>query len=121
MSADVELAAQRANTAAFIQAQPTTLALTPVKRQQLPTGGFIEVEQPPRLPQVLRVIHLSDQNRPLITVDGKQYAAEVMLLGKHDATIVRRDRWSSDGQRYEVLEVQAGHRYETKALAVRRG
>jgi hypothetical protein len=118
---DVELDLQRANTVAFIQASPTTIALQPVKRVQLPTGGFRDEPQPLRLAQVLRVIPLSDQNRPIITVDGKQFTAEVMLLGKHDATIVRRDRWSSDGQQYEVIEVQAGHRYETKALAVRRG
>lgn len=122
MPADVELAAQRANTAAFIKANSTVISLQPVKRVQLPTGGYREDSDiPAREPQVFRLIHLSDQARPAITVDGKQYIAEAMLLGSHTATVGRRDRFAIAGQNYEILEVQAGHSYETKALVIRRG
>lgn len=122
MPTDVELAVQRMNTAAFIQADSSNIALQPVRRIQQPNGGYKEdATGPKRAYQVFRVITLSDRDRPLITVDGKQYTAELMLLGSHDAIVGRRDRWVNNGQEYEILEVQAGHRYETKALAVRRG
>lgn len=113
---------QRLNTRAFIDANPSLIALQPVRRVAQSSGGYkYDATLPLRPVQKMRVVHLSDRDRPTITVDGRTYQAEVMLLGTWDATIERRDRWSSDGQEYEVLEVQAGHGYETKALAVRRG
>lgn len=117
-----EVRIQRMNTLAFIDADPTFIALQPVRRVKLDNGGYREDATLPLRPmQKLRVIPLSDRERPTITVDGREYRAEFALLGLHDATIERNDRWSSNGQEYRVLEVQAGHGYETKALAVRRG
>lgn len=113
---------QRRNTAAFIRADPTRLVLQPRPRVQTAAGGYAEdTTLPPRLPQDFKVVWLSDRDRPLITIDGKDFAAEVMLVGYWDAIVARRDVWLMGSQEFRVLEVQAGFGYETKALAVRRG
>lgn len=118
----VEQAVQRAATAAFIAADPTVIALQPRPRVLTAGGGYKEdTSQPTRLPQAFKVVWLSDRDRPLINLDGREYTAEVILVGPHDAQVARRDVWWVGDQEFRVLEVQTGWGHETKALAVRRG
>lgn len=117
-----ELAVQRATTRAFIDASPTLIALQPRPRVSTTGGGYKEdTSQPVRAPQAFKVVWLSDRDRPLITLDGRAYTAEVVLVGLWDAQVARRDVWWVGDQEFRVLEVQSGYGYETKALAVRRG
>lgn len=118
----VELAVQRATTQAFIDANPTIISLQPRPRVSTAGGGYKEdTSQPARAPQAFKIVWLSDRDRPVITLDGREYTAEVILVGLWDAQVARRDVWWAGTQEFRILEVQTGHGYETKALAVRRG
>ena len=119
-----EIAAQTRNTAAFINADPTRVVLTPVKRERTPAGGYRLIDQPVRPPQIFKLIPQSGYaGAPLITTrDGVQRRVDWVVLGLPDAQMAIGDHWQTPDLREWVIEdVVESNRYETRGLAVERG
>jgi hypothetical protein len=117
-----ELKAQQSTTAAFIAADPTELVLTPHEKVAGTGGTYRLVPRPARAAQLFKVIWLSDRDRPLVTVDGKETRADIMLLGSHLAVADARDKFGlPDGRTVELIASQPGYGYQVKWLGVLRG
>jgi hypothetical protein len=122
MTSAAELKLQRRNTAAFIDANPTTLVLIPRTRQRDGVGARF-VDGNPRPPQVLRLIDQSTELSPrpgvVQTSDGRERLIDFMLLGRHDATIGLWDYWTDLNGTWEVAQVFPPNGYEVRAAVVR--
>jgi hypothetical protein len=121
-----ELAVNRKNTKAFIDARPSTLALIPTTVVRTEAGGKRASDGPPRVAQVLRVIEQASAygNSPglLPTQDGQQRRVTYQLLGEFDAVMAVGDHWlDADGIRYEVRELLPYNGYERRARVVQYG
>jgi hypothetical protein len=114
------LTAQRAATAAYIRDDPTTLVLVPRSRTATPTGGFTYTDGAPRPAQTVKMILLSSDERPRITVAGVERKIDYHLLGAWNMQIAVGDIWESDdGTTWEVLGFTEGWDYMTKAFVGR--
>lgn len=116
----------RRNTATFIAANPTTIALIPQRRVRTASGGYDVIQDPARAPQVLRLIDLTTgyatiSQPPQRTIDGVEHSVEFMLLGPWDSLMSRFDTWSSGGFRFEVTDLYPENGYERRAMVVRYG
>lgn len=115
MAFDIEV--QRALTLKYIAYDPTTIALIPVVRSGNDEGGQSIVDGPPREPQTFKLIALTANQRMTLTVSGKERIIDYHLMGAYDSEMEVGDHWSdSDGNRYEVISIQAGHGYERKGF-----
>lgn len=107
----------REQTLKYIAYDPITIALIPVVRADTDEGGQSIVDGPPRTPQIFKLIALTSNQRLELTVSGKERIIDYHLLGAHDSLMEVGDHWSdSDGNRYEVIAIQAGHGYERKGF-----
>lgn len=121
MTSPLEMRVQRAQTLKFINSDPSLIALIPVLKTKNASGGFTRTDQPPRAVQTFKLIPQTETNRPTVTVDGVERAADYVLLGLWDAVVAYDDHWTDgDGFSYAVLSVSRNE-YESKALVVRRG
>lgn len=120
----VELKYHRLNTAEFIAVKPTSIALIPQEKEDLPSGGFKLVEKPARTAQTFRIIELgANQSPPILTLtDGKQREAAFWLLGKFDAVVAINDTWTAtDGRQWLVGDIVRDNGYEVRGLVTERG
>lgn len=114
------LAAQRAATAAFIADDPTSVILVPHGRVKTASGGFSVQAGSPRTAQVIKMVLLNADQRPVVTVAGVERVADYHLIGPWDMSIAVGDVWeASDGTRWEVLAFSEGWEYMTKAIVGR--
>lgn len=118
----LELQMLRDQTEWFIAARPIDLTLTPVKSQRTSTGGTTRTNLPARPAQRLRLISMSDSQKPTITEDGVEREIDLTLLGPWDAQIDIYDWWrDGEGLLYEVVEMVPYNGYEVRALVVKSG
>lgn len=111
------LTAQRAATAAFIADDPTTLVLVPRDRVATATGGYTYVDGAPRAAQTVKMVLLSNDQRPVVTVAGVERQIDYHLVGPWNMSIAVGDTWEAeDGTRWEVLGFTEGWDYMTKAF-----
>jgi hypothetical protein len=122
---ETELNVQRANTKAFIDANPILLTLYP--QELVKTGGGTRYSALPARPaQKARLI---DQTRTfgaqpgrLTAGDGAQRIITYQLLMEWDALIARDDYWiDADGIRWNVLDLLPNNGYERRAEVNRHG
>lgn len=107
----------RKQTQAFIATDPTSIVLIPSVRTRSASGGWTIEDGTPRPEQVFKMIPMTYQQKPTITVDGKERIVDYTLLGNWDAVMERGDHWTlPDGRRAEIIELAPGHGYETKGL-----
>jgi hypothetical protein len=119
-----ELRINRANTTAFIEVKPSSIALIPQTRRRTSAGGWVYEDQPAREPQTFRIIELGmHQTPPILTLtDGKQRAVDFWLLGEWDANMAVDDHWlAEDGREWLVGDIVRSNQYETRGLVVERG
>jgi|SRR5687768_2529468 len=109
---------QRVQTRAFIDANPTTVTLSPRIRTTLGNGGFKWTTGTPRPPQVVRLV---PQTQALLvrTADGVERRVEYILLASWDAQIAKWDVFTHDGDKYEVSELNPSNGYEISAIVTR--
>lgn len=118
----VELAAQIAMTAAFIDADPETITLIPRTSQKTAAGGRVWVEGTPRTPQTFKVTERVSTARIENRVPGgEQREDDMVLIGLPDAVIEAKDIFSLRGSEWEVIEVQWDNGYEKRASVRRYG
>lgn len=120
-----ELRYHRLNTEAFIAVKPSVIALIPVQRIRSGSGGFTEVDQPPRSPQTFRIIELGASSSPPIInlTDGSQREASFELLGRWDSLMAVGDHWTDQatGREWRIGDVVIGNGYEQRGLVTERG
>lgn len=87
----------RANTEAFINADPVSIVLVPVNKNDDGEGGFKMEPGAPLEAQTLRLIPQSDVMPSVTTPDGIQLLPTYVLLGMHDATLPRWSLFSLGG------------------------
>lgn len=116
-----ETTVQRLNTTAFIAARPTSIVLTPYTRTRTNTGGYTTSAGTPRAAQTMRIITMSEDVKPVRTVDGVERKIDFMLLGEWNAVVARDDRFTYEGDTYIVVDLLPTLDYETRALVVRHG
>lgn len=121
----VELDYHRKNTAAFILVRPTVISLTPVLRVRSASGGFTEVDQPPRALQTFRIIELGASSTPPILrlTDGSQREAAFELLGAWNSMMAVGDHWydAVTGREWRIGDVVIDNGYERRGLVTERG
>lgn len=111
----------RSLTKTFIDTDPTDVVLIPVEEKVLPSGSKQVVDLPPRPAQRVKLIQLSSDQRPTITVNGVERIIDYHLLAAHDATVRPGDHWSDpDGTTYHVIALSDGYGYMVKAMVQRR-
>lgn len=116
-----DVALQRDQTLHFIDSDPTDLVLIPVEEQILPSGAKQVVDLPPRPVQRVKLIQLSADQRPTVTVNGVERVIDYHLVGPWGATVRPGDHWSDpDGTRYVVIALSDGYDYMVKAMVERR-
>jgi hypothetical protein len=124
MLAPAELAVEIANTVAFINANPTSVILTP-RTRHLDGKGARFVNGQPKAPQTVKLI---DQSTSRNTIPGKIQASDgverlidFILLAHPDADIDLYDFWvDGNGRTLEVAELYPSNQYEIRAAVVSR-
>lgn len=117
----MELDIQRRMTREFIASAPTEIVLIPTVSTVLPSGGKSSVDGTPRAAQNFKLIPMTFDQRPTITVDGVDRVISYTLLGEYDAAMAVWDHWTGDdGSVYTIVAFAPGHEYEKKALVERR-
>lgn len=98
-----ELALQRKNTKAFIDADPVSIRLQRAERIPTPDGGHRKnADAPPLDPQTFRLIPVSDQMPTIQTPDGFSRTPTYVLLGEHDADMEIWDKFELNGHKYQI-------------------
>lgn len=125
MSVAGELAVNKRNTARFIAARPSVIALTPITRVRTASGGTKVSDLPPRSAQTLRLIEQASAygNNPglLQAQDGKQLKVTYQLLGEFDAVMGVGDHWSEGGIKFEIAELLPFNGYERRGQVIQYG
>lgn len=114
----VEIKVQRELTHAFIIADPRIVVLERSARVPDGAGGY---RTPPPIPvtgQVMRLIPLGDGAPERHTLDGRIVEPTYKLLGEFDADMLRGDKFTLSGVRYEVVFVSENTAYETKGEVI---
>jgi hypothetical protein len=118
-----ELELQRSNTAAFIAADPTTIALIPSVQTKLPSGGVEISPGSPQPAQTFRLIPMSHTERP--TRAANSTGSETGLVRKHDFTLLGNwdavwqegDFWDdAEGKRWVIDALVPDNGYQRKAM-----
>ena len=111
--ADFELSVNRDNTEAFIDADPTWLALIP--SVEVWAGGSKRfVDQAPRPLQPFKFIYPGG-DQTVTTSDGTTKKLDFILVGNYNATVAVGDHWKEGQQVYRIEEVEPFNGYEVKA------
>lgn len=121
----LELEIHRKNTKVFIDADPITLVLVPHALEKDAGGGRKLVPGEAREEQVFRLIPMTDVMPTVQTVDGVQLTPTYILLGEHDCVMGRWDKFSLNGDDYQIVSpIRPEHTvtsiYERKADVARR-
>lgn len=113
-----ELAAQVAQTRAFIAADYTEVVLIPRERQATASGGWSYIDGTPRALQRFKLSLLNYDQRPQITIAGGVVRLiDYHLIALPDAVVFVDDYWvDSDGVRFDVVGFSSGRLYELKAF-----
>lgn len=124
MLSAAELKYQRANTKAFIAANPTELVLIPRTRIKSGTGTVFQ-DGDPRNPQTFKLIDQSTSSSPtpgrVQTSDGVERLIEFILLGESCAEVALWDYWTDSNGTWEVAQIFPSNQYEIRAAVVRHG
>lgn len=120
MSAIITLDAQRRMTKWFIDEDPTTIVLIPTEITVQPSGDKRRSDGPPRAPQIFKVIPMTFDQRPTVTVDGVDRIVSHTLLGEHFCTMELWDHWIDGEDTYVIIAFAPGYGYERKALVEKR-
>lgn len=120
---EVELAMQRRNTQAFIEASPVELVLVPHTDVKTPSGGVVTTPGTPRVPQRFRLIPMSSVERPSESTNGgEQRKYDMTLLGNWDCVMDIGDEFSDvDGNTYVIDALVPFNNYERKGLVTSYG
>lgn len=114
---DVELAIQRKQTSAFIDADPIMVTLVRRERVSDGAGGKVPGPAVPQFPQRLRLLPQEDGATARTTAEGETATPEYMLLCPSDANVQRFDEFTIGGRRYQVVYID-DRQYEVKAEAI---
>lgn len=117
-----ELVLQRKATRDFIEADKTSLVLTP-SNEVWSAGSKTYADQPPRPAQDFKVIYpAADSGGRATTNEGTETARwDFILVGNWNATVAKGDRWTEGEQTYVVEWVQPYNEYEVKAGGISHG
>ena len=120
----VELDVARANTLAFIAANPFTVTLQP--RDRVVTGtGAVWNNGTLRPPQIARLIDTNAVGGLSVglgqTADGQQEKQAFQLLLPYDGAVAPNDTFTYGGLRHDVIELLPANGYELRASVVRYG
>jgi len=118
---DVTTRVNRRLTRAFIAQAPVEVTLIPRTKVPRAAGGFSWEDGEPRPPQTVKLNEPGNVPLPTVTIDGVQREAEFEMIGYHDATFGRFDRFEHAGARWEVLEVAHFNGWEQRALVAKIG
>lgn len=119
-----ELKLNRANTLAFIAADPLTLTLQVRGSARTASGAYAWEGQAERQPQAFKLILQSPAGGSIEqrTEDGTERQVDYILLGAWDAQIAVSDYWDDEaGQRWEVKAIVPRNGYETRAVVEAHG
>lgn len=117
-----ELEAQRRQTKAFIDADPTVIALVPQSETITPGGGRKLEQDQPRADQTFKLIPMTFDQRPTVTAGGVERIIDYTLLAEWDAEGAVWDLFTlpdSPDEYYLVVAIADGHKYEKKFLCER--
>lgn len=117
-----ELDAQRRITKSFIEADPTTIVLTPQVVTITAGGGRKQELGTPRQEQTFKLIPMTFDQRPTVTAGGVERIIDYTLLGEWDSEGEVGDTFtlSEDAAEYYlVVAITDGHGYEKKLLCER--
>lgn len=114
------LEAQRRITKAFIDEDPTTITLIPTEIQVQPSGDKRRFDGAPRAPQTFKVIPMTFDQRPTVTVDGVDRIISHTLLGEYNCTMELWDHWDDGEETYVIVAFAPSYGYERKALVEKR-
>lgn len=114
MISGVELAAQRAITAAYVDADAFSCVLTREVRVPDGSGGYTTVKTP-QAAQMLRMNPLQDATSERQTPDGRVVKPGYMLVGRYTNDIQRFDTFTKGGRKYEVVFIVENSQYQIKA------
>lgn len=110
---------QVAVTQAFINADPTTIVLTPRSRIGDGAGGFRITVGAPRPPATIRLIPVSDVVPEQMSSEGNYAAPTFRMLAMPDLEIDRYDRFSWRGHTWEITHISLKPEYEKKGDVIR--
>lgn len=117
MISEIEVAAQRAITAAFVAADAFSCVLT--REQRVPDGeGGYTTEIAPIGAQALRLVPLQDATQDRTDATGNVVSPGYMLVGKWTADIARGDEFTKDERRYQVVFVLENQQYQVKGEVI---
>lgn len=118
-----EKEALRAQTSAFIAADPTAIILS--RAEMVPNGaGGTRLDTPSPLPaQVfkMQIPSAGGQQGERNLLDGQVVQVDYVLVCEWNADIKRGDWFYKDGIKYEVVTVRSTADYEIKAEVTNRG
>lgn len=122
MRSAAELRAQRAITAAFVDANYQEIVLIPQIETKTSTGGKTWTDGAPRAPQRFHVIERVSSARIDTRVPGGEMRAEdFTLLGYWDAEIEVKDHFYFQGGHWEIQSIEFENGYERRASVIRYG
>lgn len=112
LQAGVEI--HRANTARFIDLDPTTIALK-TRTEQFIAGTRKRTDGPTRSPQLFKVIWgtVGAGFVPIIA-GGETRRFDFILVGNYDAIVDIGDYWTVNGQDNEIGYIYPPNGYEVK-------
>lgn len=114
------LTAQRRQTKALIDDDPTSVVLIPRVKSTTLAGAPSYVDGLPRAIQRFKLSLLAFDQRPTVTVNGVERRVDYHLIGEHNAVVEVGDHWTdSDGTHYEVIGFTEGWDYQIKAQVIR--
>lgn len=120
-----EIVTNRQLTHAFIMMDPTEIALVPVEKEEQPSGGFTNVDLPPRPVQVFKVINQTGDASGIVPGEGvRARKYDFVLVGEWDATIRLDDFWedpANEGSFWVVTDLTPYNGYEVKARITQSG
>ena len=117
MLSDIEVAAQRAITAAFVDADRFSCTLTREERVPDGEGGYTTVISPVDA-QWLRMVPLQDATQDRTDATGNVVTPGYMLVGRYSNDIQRGDTFLKEGRQYEVVFVLENQQYQVKGEVI---
>src|ERR1700742_1956592 len=92
-----ELRVNRRNTEFYIAYDPVQIILIPRVKTRTASGGTTFSDGDARAPQVFRLIPTISDQKPTVTLDGKERLIDFTLMGQWDAEMEPYDYWR-DGE-----------------------
>lgn len=117
-----ELEAQRRMTKAFIDASPIVISLVPQVETITPGGGRQRTPGTPRAEQTFKLISMTFDQRPTVTLGGVERIISYTLLGEWDCEAGIWDKFTLPDQPHEhylVVAIAEGNGFEKKLLCER--